>query len=184
MFCTGHKHFGRELNHILGDNSLGGQVVVVLQGHVSGAEVPVGWAVVFLEGGVLLSCFLRILCEPFEVHVREHAVVGDPVVPWCGLEVVQVREGGRVGVTEEKGHELVSIINSVQFLSIKILLDIVLDNWVLGNSSLLSSSGIKSNSISERENILKLFMLKSIFIDINSSISFSNSSGNKLGMRV
>lgn len=111
----------------------------------------------------------------FEVDVAEHSVVGHVVVSGGGFEVVVVGEGGGVRVAQVKRHELVPVVDSVQFFSVEELLDVLLHNRVLSNCTLLSSSSVETNNITESEDVLEFLVLESVFIDIDSSVSLSDS---------
>lgn len=55
------------------------------------------------------------------------------------FEVVVVLKAGSVGVTEEQRLEGVAVIDCVQVLAMHELNQVVSDDWVLSNSSVLSS---------------------------------------------
>lgn len=74
-----------------------------------------------------------------------------------------------------KRHVLVSVVHGVQLLSIQELLHVVLDDWVLGNRSLLGSGCIEANHVSESENVFEFLALESVLVNIDRSISVSNS---------
>ena len=94
------------------------EVVVVLERHVPGAELVVGRTGVFLETGEFLSCLHLHLEHSAEVPSCENSVVRHPVVSSVGLEVMVVLETGSVGVSEQEGHERVTIIDSIEFLTL------------------------------------------------------------------
>jgi hypothetical protein len=58
----------------------------------------------------------------------------------------------------------------------------VLDHWKLLLSSNLSSGGVSSNTISEGEHIFKLFVLKSVRINVNQSFPVSKSTLYKVSV--
>ena len=82
---------------------------------------------------------------------------------------MKVLEVASVAVTKKEGHESCSIVDSVAILSIQIFEHVVFNNWALVHCTTLSTSSLKSNSVTECKNILILFVLKSVFIDINTT---------------
>jgi hypothetical protein len=96
------------------------------------------------------------------------------------LVVMEVLEVGGIRMTKIEGQEGVAIIDCVQFLSIHELLNVVLNNWGLVDSSSLSSSSVHTNAITESENVLEALMLKSVRIYINDTLVISDLRGEKL----
>jgi hypothetical protein len=90
------------------------------------------------------------------------------------LVVVQVLEITGIRVAEIEGKERVSIIYAVQFLAIHELLNILLDNRSLVDSSCLSSGGIDTNAITKGEDVLITLVLKSIWVDIYDTFLIGN----------
>jgi hypothetical protein len=62
-------------------------------------------------------------------------------------------------MAQKEGHVGVSIIDTVALLTIKEADQVVLDYWVLGNSSSVSTGSFKSNCITECKNVVVLLML-------------------------
>jgi hypothetical protein len=87
-------------------------------------------------------------------------------------------------VTEVEGKEGISVIDTVQFLTIHELLNILLDNRGLVDSSSLGSGGINTNAISECEDVLITLVLEGIWVNIDDTIGIGNARGNKLIMRL
>jgi len=79
-----------------------------------------------------------------------------------------------VGVAHEKWEVRVSIIDSIRILSIHESQNVVFDDWALGHSGGARSSDISSNGITERENVLESLVLKGIWVDIDQTISVSD----------
>lgn len=89
------------------------------------------------------------------------------------LEVASIR------VAKVEGKEGVSVIDSVQFLAIHELLNILLDNRSLVDSSSLGSSSVDSNAISEGEDVLITLVLEGVWIDINDTFGICDARRDK-----
>jgi len=148
-------------------NSLLLKILVVLQFIVADSPVLLGWAMVFVHTGVLLASALLTFEHALEMDSREDTVMRDNVVLWRRLEIVQVFELGRVALSEQKWHVNISIIDSVHFLAIKEAEDVVLDDRVLGLGCCHRPGGWEADSVTKRENVLKLLVLKCVFVDID-----------------
>lgn len=98
------------------------------------------------------------------------------------LEVPGVLEAVSIRVAEIEWHVRVSIVDTVQLLTIHELLNVVLDNWVLGMSSMLSSSGISLNAVTKSKDILESSVLESVWVDIDEASVVGNSSFNEFGV--
>jgi hypothetical protein len=85
-----------------------------------------------------------------------------------------------MGVTHIKWEIRISVINSINFLSIHKSENVVFDNWTLGLSRCLRSSDVSSDGISESKDILKSLVLKGIWVYINQTIGISNSAVDKI----
>lgn len=72
-------------------------------------------------------------------------------------------------MTKIERHVGVTIINSIQFLTIHELLEIVLDDWSLMDGSCLGSCNVSSNTITESENIIESLVLKSVWVNVDNS---------------
>ena len=87
-------------------------------------------------------------------------------------------------MTEVEGQERVSVIDTVQFLTIHELLNVLLDNRGLVDSSSLGSGGIDTDAISESENVLITLVLKGVWVDIDDTFAVGDAGGHKLVMRL
>lgn len=92
------------------------------------------------------------------------------------LEVVSV------GVAEVEWHVRITIIDTVQFFAIHELSNVVLDDWVLGMSSMLGSSGSSLNAVTESKDILESSVLEGIWVDIDEASVVGNTSFNEFGV--
>lgn len=156
-------------------NSLGDEVLVLVQWVVGGAEPVVGWAVCLLEARILLGLLHIALDRVVEVLLRELAVVGYPVVQWCWLEVPQVLEAAHVGMAEIEWHVGVAVVNSTQLLALQEGLHVVLHNWCLCVGSVLSPCDLAVNAVTKSEDIIVSLMLQSVWAHINHAVFTGNS---------
>ena len=83
-------------------------------------------------------------------------------------------------MAHEKWEIRVSIINTINFLSVHESKNVVFDNWALSHSCCHRSSNVSSNGITESEDILKSLVLKGVWVNINQTIRSSNSSINEI----
>jgi len=131
--------------------------------------VAVGWSVVFLEAGIFLSLSELTLDHAIEVLLGKDTVLGNPVVHSCGLVVVQVLEVRSVGVAEEEWHESVSVVDSVNFLTLQEAKNVVLNDWVLCHGCRVSSGRVKTNCITEGKDVVVSLVLKSVLVHIDTA---------------
>ena len=66
-----------------------------------------------------------------------------------------------------EGHESVTIIDSVEFLTLHELFNILLHNRCLMDGGGLSSCGVNTDTVTKCKDVLKAFVLKGIWIDID-----------------
>jgi len=90
--------------------------------------------------------------------------------------IMQMLEICCIGMTQKEWHKSISIINTIYFLSLKEFKDIVLNNWILCHCCRVSACCIKTNCITKSKNVIIFFMLKSIFVNINSTLSIGKTS--------
>lgn len=155
-------------------NSLGDEVLVLVQWVVGGAEPVVGWAVCLLEARILLGLLHIALDRVVEVLLRELAVVGYPVVQWCWLEVPQVLEAAHVGVAEVEWHVGVAIVDSTQLLALKEGLHVVLDDGRLDVGGMLSPCGLAVNAVAESEDVIVSLVLQGVGAHIDQAVFAGN----------
>lgn len=109
-----------------------------------------------------------------EIPSGEDTIVRNPVIHGVRLIVMVVLEVAGVRMSKVEGHESVTIIDCIKLLAIQELLEVVLYNWALIDSSCLGSSCINSNAISKGKDVLEALVLKSVRIDINDTFFISN----------
>jgi len=109
-----------------------------------------------------------------EISVSENTVPWLPVVVAVGFVVVEMREGGSMGVAHEKWEVRVSIIDSIRILSVHESENVVFDNWRLGHGSSTRSSDVSSNGITEGKDVFESFVLEGIWVDIDQTIRISD----------
>jgi hypothetical protein len=93
------------------------------------------------------------------------------VILGSGLEVVLVLEAGGVSVSEEEGHEGVTIIDTVDLVALEELEDVVLNDGVLGGSGTLGTGGLETDGITESENVVVLLVLESVLVNIEKTLA-------------
>lgn len=93
------------------------------------------------------------------------------VIPGGRLIVMQVSEFSGAASAQKERQLSVSVINSIDLLSVQELKHVVLHNGVLGHGSDLSSGGVSSDAIAESENVLESGMLQSVLVHVNHTIS-------------
>lgn len=140
-----------------------------------GGVVVVRWSLSLSEAGVLLTHLLLVGHHVVEIEVGEDAVVGDAIIGGCGLEVVQMGETGAVMVTQVMGHVLVTIVDGVAVLAIKETENVLLHDRVLMDSASVCTTGLSADTITESEDILITVVLESVAVDINHTLSVTNS---------
>ena len=155
------------------------KVLIVFQWVVSWVEVLIWRSVSLLERGVVDTLGKVGLHLSSEVPLGEEAIGWNPMVVLCWLIAPGVLEAGGVGVREVEWHIGESIIDGVAFLTLHELLQVVLDNWALGVGSMLSSSDLSLDAITEGEDVLESGMLKSVWVHINKSGVVSDSTIQK-----
>jgi hypothetical protein len=74
-------------------------------------------------------------------------------------------------VTEEEWHEGVSVIDTIEFLALHELLEVVLHNRALMNSSTLCSGGVDTDAVTESEHVLEALVLESIRVHIDNALA-------------
>lgn len=151
------------------------KIVVVLKRHVSFGEVVVRRSACLLEAWEFLTSLHFTLHNSAEVPSSKDAVVGNPVVHGSRLVVVVVLEVWCIRVSEPERHESVSIINSIQVLTLHELLNVVLDDWNLMDDGSLGSGGVNADAITKSKNVLESLVLESIWVNINNTFGVSNS---------
>jgi len=104
------------------------------------------------------------------------------VVVSCWLEVIVMLEVVSIGVAEVEWHVSISIIDTVQSFTIHELLNVMLDDGVLGMSSMLGSSGRSLNAVTEGKDILESSVLEGIWVDIDEASVVGNTSFNEFGV--
>jgi hypothetical protein len=109
-----------------------------------------------------------------EISVSENTVSWLPVVVAMGFIVVEMREGGSMGVAHEKWEVRVSIIDSIRILSVHESENVVFDNWRLGHGSSTRSSDVSSNGITEGKDVFESFVLEGVWVDIDQTIGISD----------
>lgn len=109
------------------------------------------------------------------VERRKDSVVGSLVVVAGWLEVVQVRERGRVVGSQVLNLVRFSVVDVVGLLSVHVLHNVVLHNWGLGHGSILGSGGVDISGITESEDTLMSAVLQGVWVDVNQSTLVSKS---------
>ena len=179
-----NSDFGLEHAHFFERNVSALEVVVVLERSPSGGEVVVRGTVSLFEAREFLSHGHLALHHSSKVPSREEAIVRDGMIHRVRLVVVQMLEVTGIRVTKVERKEGISIIDTVQFLTIHELLNILLDNRGLVDSSSLGSGGVDTNAISECEDVLITLVLEGVWVNIYDTIGIGNARGNKLLMRL
>lgn len=100
------------------------------------------------------------------------------MVLWCGLVVPSVLEAGGVGVRQVERHVGVAVINSIQFLAVHELEQVVLHNWNLSVHSMLSSRRLSLDAVTESEDVVKARVLQSVWVHVNHASRVSDSGFN------
>lgn len=163
-------------------DSLGLKIFVMLKRVIDWVEVVMWWTNSLLERGVLFVHGEVRGDGSGEIEVREEAVAWNEVVLWCGFIIPQMREAGGVGVRKVEWHVGVTIIDTIELLTVQEVFEVVLDDWALSLSSVLGSGSLSLNAITEGENVLISFVLKSVSVNINHAGGISDTSIDKLLM--
>jgi hypothetical protein len=75
------------------------------------------------------------------------------------LIVMEVLEVRGIRMSKPEGHESVTIIDGIEFFTLKELLDIVLNDWSLMDGSCLCSGCVDTNAITKSEDVLESLVL-------------------------
>ena len=137
-------------------------------------EMFVWWSVVFVHWHVSWSSFFVGTHLPMEISVSKSTETWLPMVVSVSFKVVKMSEWGSVRVAHVKWEIRISIIDSINFLSIHESKNIVFDNWGLGHCWSHSSSDVSSNGISESKDVFESLVLKGIWVNIDQTIGISN----------
>ena len=160
------------------------KVIIVLEGHIARSKVVVGGTVALLEVGELLAHSHLALHLAAEIPSREQAVVRNAMIHSMGLVVMKMLEVRGIRVTKIEWHIGVTIIDSIQVTALHELLNIVLDDRGLVDSSSLGSSSIDSDAITESKDVLEALVLKSVGVNINDTLTVSDIGFSELLMRL
>jgi hypothetical protein len=155
------------------------KVLIVLQWVVSWVEVLIWRSVSLLErcvGDTLGKVGLHLSSE---VPLGKEAIGWNPMVVLSGLISPGVLEAGGVRVREVEWHISESIIDGIALLTLEELLQVVLDNWALSVGSMLSSSDLSLDAVTEGKDVLESGMLKSVWVHVNKSGMISDSTIQK-----
>ena len=172
-----------ELTKTSGINVVVQKIVILVKRKVLRVKPVVRRSMASFESCIFLGLLLSFLHLVAEVGTGKDSVMGNTMILPCGLVVVSMTEVGSVGHAKDKRHIGISIINTVQLFSTQILFHVMLNNWALVKSSMLSSSGIDIGAISESKDILKSLVLKSVSVHIYKAIAVGKSTINKFLMR-
>ena len=105
----------------------------MFQRHVSWVELIVGRTTVLFEASILFIGSEHGLEHSSEVGPREDTIVRHDVVLPVGLKIVKMAEAAGIIVAQIERHKGVPIIDTVQFLPLHKVLQVVLENGALGN---------------------------------------------------
>ena len=175
---------GLEHADILNRNLSALEVIVVLEGHIARGEVVVGGTVALLEVGELFTHGHLALHHAAEVPSGEQAVVRNAMVHSMRLVVMKVLEVRGIRVTKIEWHIGVTIIDSVKVTALHELLNIMLDDGGLMDSSSLGSSSVDTDAITESEDVLEALVLKSVGVHINDTLAVSDLGISELLVRL
>ncbi len=87
--------------------------LIVLKRVVPGVEAIVRGTMSLFEARVLFISVKGALKHSSEVDSREDAVVRDKVISEVRLITIGMRKAGSVGVSQEKRHKCISVINGI-----------------------------------------------------------------------
>jgi hypothetical protein len=155
------------------------KVLIVLQWVVSWVEVLIWRSVSLLERGVGDTLGKVGLHLSSEVPLGKEAIGWNPMVVLGSLISPGVLEAGGVRVREVEWHISESIIDGIALLTLEELLQVVLDNWALSVGSMLSSSDLSLDAVTEGKDVLESGMLKSVWVHVNKSGVISDSTIQK-----
>jgi len=156
------------------------KVFIMLKRVISWIEMIIWWTMSFFEWSIWNTLLHVTFQLSEEISSTDEAISTDPMIHCCRLIVIQVLETSSMRVSHVQRHIRITIVNTIQFLAIHELLDIVLNNRALCMCWILCSCSFTLNCISKGKNILKLIMLKSVRIDINQTLRISESCVNKI----
>lgn len=128
---------------------------------------------VLVHRAVLFGFSAGLRQHPVEVNTGEDSVVGSPVVPCFGLEVVQVSEAGGVGVSEPEGPPSVAVVNCIAVLSLHEFKNVILNDRGLTHGSCLGAGSFTRDAIAHCENVLMFVVLEGVPVDINTTTGIS-----------
>ncbi len=177
--CLGLEHadlLNRDLSAL--------EVVIVLEGHIARGKVVVGGTVALLEVGELLAHGHLALHHAAEVPSGEQTIVRNAMVQSMRLVVMKMLEVRGIRVTKIEWHIGVTIIDSIEVTALHELLNIVLDDGGLVDSSSLGSSSVDTDAITESEDVLEALVLKSVGVNINDTLAVSDLGISELLMRL
>jgi hypothetical protein len=149
------------------------EVFVVLQLIVLLAPVVVWWTLVLVERRVGLVSLARLIQHLREVVAGEDTVVWVLMVRCSWLEVVSVRELGRVRVSQPQVLLRETVVNTVAVLAVQEAEHVVLDHWVLGNSGVVGTGGLETDSVTEGEHVLELVVLQGVLVDVHHAVGIT-----------
>ena len=141
----------------------------MLQLVVTGGPVLVGWAVVPSGVTVVLGDLSVLPHVHGEVTASENTVVRNGVVLGRGLEVVQMLEVGRVGVTQDQGHVRVAIVDRVGLLTGGKAQKVVFEDRVLVVASSLRARSLPVTGVTHGKDVLVNVVLKGVLVHVKHS---------------
>ena len=83
-------------------------------------------------------------------------------------------EACHIGVTEQEWHVGVTVVDGAELSAIKECLQVVLHDWCLHMSSMLSTGSLTIDAISEGEDVVESLVLESVGTHIDHTIFSSN----------
>lgn len=83
------------------------------------------------------------------------------------LKIMQVTETGRIRMSEEERQVRVTVINSIKFSSIQVLLDVVFHYWTLASSGILGSCRVYCSAVSEGKDVFEPLVLECIGVNVD-----------------
>jgi len=150
------------------------KILVVLERVETGSVVVVRRSLVLGEASVLSSHALLVGHHVVEVDVGEDTVVGNGVVSRCGLVIVKMGETGGISESKIERHVLVSVVDGIGVLTLKVLEKVVLHDGVLADSTGVGTGGVAGDAITDGEDVLVLVVLESVLVDIDHTLRIAN----------
>lgn len=92
------------------------------------------------------------------------------------LEVVVVREACALRVTEPQGPVGETIMDAVTVLALMEFKQVVFNYGRLAHSCVLGTGGIAGNAVTESKDVLMLFVLQCVPVDVNAAADISQTS--------